>query len=127
MESRKFLYQIVANYKNGIDVDKLDYLARDSKYLNIPFSYEPKRLIEFSRVIDGEICFHAKEAYNIYKLYQTRYDLHKQVYQHRATKEIEYMITDALLAADDELKISDCIQDKETFVFADVLNLIYYW
>ena len=107
------MFQIVANAKNGVDVDKMDYLARDCKYLNMPFSYDARRLIEFSRVIDGEICFHVKESYNIYKLYQTRYDLHKQVYQHRATKAIEYMITDALLAADEKLDISGSIENKE--------------
>lgn len=69
LEHRKFLFQIVANQKNGIDVDKLDYLARDAQLVGLPFSYNPRRLIEFSRVFDGEICFHAKEAFNLYKVY----------------------------------------------------------
>ena len=53
-----------------------------------------------SRVIDNEICFHAKEALNTYNLFNTRYTLFKQVYTHRAGKSIEYMVTDALVEAD---------------------------
>lgn len=30
-----------------------------------------------------EICFHIKEAWNLYELFHTRYTLHKRAYQHR--------------------------------------------
>ena len=33
------------------------------------------------------------------QMFHTRYSLHKQIYSHRATKSIEYMITDALVEA----------------------------
>ena len=56
-------------------------------------------LVKFSRVIDDEICFPAKEAFNLYELFHTRYMLFKTIYVHRASKAIELMITDILVAA----------------------------
>ena len=43
---RRFLYQIVANEENGVDVDKWDYFARDSHYLGIGPSFDHTRIIE---------------------------------------------------------------------------------
>lgn len=80
---RTFLYQIVANYQNSIDVDKFDYIQRDSHNLGLRFSFDHERLMKFSKVIDGQISFHAKEAYNLYEIFHTRYSLHKQIYSHR--------------------------------------------
>ena len=34
--------QIVANESNKIDVDKWDYFARDSYYMNIPSNFDMK-------------------------------------------------------------------------------------
>ncbi|XP_064614097.1 solute carrier family 23 member 1-like [Liolophura sinensis] len=45
-------HAIVANKRNGIDVDKWDYVARDCHGLGIRNSFEHERLIKFARVID---------------------------------------------------------------------------
>ncbi|KAL0481269.1 deoxynucleoside triphosphate triphosphohydrolase SAMHD1 [Acrasis kona] len=113
---RKFLYQIVANKTNSIDVDKFDYLQRDSMNLGYKSSYDATRLLKFSKVINDEICFSSKEVYNLYEMFHTRYSLHKQVYSHRVGKAVEYMITDALLKADPVLKLSEAIYDKHKYV-----------
>ena len=34
-EEKAFLYEVVANKRNGIDVDKWDYFQRDNYLLNI--------------------------------------------------------------------------------------------
>jgi len=95
-----YLYEIVANGRNSIDVDKFDYIARDSQNCSVKSSFDHVRMMINSRVIDDEICYHSKEAMNIYGLFSTRYGLFKQVYTHRAAKSIEYMLTDALVEAD---------------------------
>ena len=66
-------YEIVANGTNSIDVDKFDYLARDSRACGVACSFDHKRLMTFSRVLDNHICYHAKEAMNVYSLFNTRY------------------------------------------------------
>eukprot|EP01135_Chromosphaera_perkinsii_P002769 Nk52_evm137s226 gene=Nk52_evmTU137s226 len=113
---KRFLYDIVANYRNGIDVDKFDYLKRDCYNVGYPSSYDSSRLFDFSRVIGDEICFQDKEVLNIYKLFNTRYDLHKIVYSHKTSCAIENMVVDAMIEAEPYLKISDAIFAPEKFL-----------
>jgi HD superfamily phosphohydrolase len=49
-ENRKWLYQIVANYQNSVDVDKFDYISRDANALGLRFSFDPSRLMRFSKI-----------------------------------------------------------------------------
>ena len=50
-EDKSFLYEIVANKRNGIDVDKWDYFARDCYCLGMPNNFDMKRYMKFARVI----------------------------------------------------------------------------
>lgn len=58
------LKKIVANERNGIDVDKWDYFARDCHMLGIKNTFDHTRCMKFARVVevDGEkqICFRDK-------------------------------------------------------------------
>jgi HD superfamily phosphohydrolase len=67
-------------------------------------------------VIDGQICFHRKEVFNVYEMFHTRYSLFKQVYSHRASKAVEFMVTDILLLADPVMKISSAVDDPASYV-----------
>ncbi|XP_051994015.1 deoxynucleoside triphosphate triphosphohydrolase SAMHD1-like [Xyrauchen texanus] len=50
-EHKSFLYEIVANKRNGIDVDKWDYFARDCHHLGIGNSFDHQRLLKFARSV----------------------------------------------------------------------------
>lgn len=71
-EEKSFLYEIVANKRNGIDVDKWDYFARDCHCLGIPNSFDLKRYMKFARVIDvksrRQICTRDKVHNNLHDL-----------------------------------------------------------
>lgn len=58
------LKQIVANKRNGIDVDKWDYFARDCYMLGIKNSFDHTRCMKFARVVnvygEKQICFRDK-------------------------------------------------------------------
>lgn len=57
----EWMFDIVANKTNSLDVDKFDYLMRDSKHLGIKtMGYDFNRLIKNSRVINGEVCYNQK-------------------------------------------------------------------
>lgn len=68
---RNYLYEIVANHRNSVDVDKFDYIPRDCYYTGVKQSYDTNRLINFARVVDNQICFNQKEVYNIYEVCYT--------------------------------------------------------
>jgi HD superfamily phosphohydrolase len=126
---RGFLYDIVANKRNGIDVDKFDYFARDCHMLGLTKSFDSTRLMKFARVFsvsrsgssELEVCFHVKEAWNIFELFHTRYALHKRAYQHRVCNAVELMIVEALFLAEPFVvvagkeniprRLSECIHD----------------
>ncbi|XP_054483087.1 deoxynucleoside triphosphate triphosphohydrolase SAMHD1-like, partial [Anoplopoma fimbria] len=106
---KPFLYEIVANKRNGIDVDKFDYLARDAYHLGIKSSFDHLRFIKFARVceVDGQmqICMRDKEVNNMYDLFHLRYSLHSRACQHKVSNIIEIMITEAFLKADKHIQI----------------------
>ncbi|XP_052817340.1 deoxynucleoside triphosphate triphosphohydrolase SAMHD1-like isoform X2 [Mya arenaria] len=135
-KEKSFLYEVVANKRNGIDVDKWDYFARDCHMLGIRNNFDHNRCIEFSRVLDSQICYRDKEVGNLYDMFHTRRTLHSRAYQHKTTKIIEKMVTEALVKANDfikfngkdgkKLKMSESIHDMKAFsqMTDHVFNLI---
>ncbi|XP_038142251.1 deoxynucleoside triphosphate triphosphohydrolase SAMHD1-like [Cyprinodon tularosa] len=109
-KDKSFLYEIVANKRNGIDVDKWDYFARDCYHLGIQNNFDYQRFLKFARVIevDGQkhICTRDKEVGNLYDMFHTRNCLHRRAYQHKVGNVIETMITEAFLKADPHIKIA---------------------
>ncbi|XP_057485103.1 uncharacterized protein LOC130771502 [Actinidia eriantha] len=112
---KRFLYDIVANGRNGIDVDKFDYICRDSRACGLGCNFQFERLLENMRVIDDEICYHDKERLTIQKLFTSRAELRRTVYVHTKVKAIDLMIVDALTKANDTLKIASKIQDPDAY------------
>ena len=117
-----FIFQIISNSLNGLDVDKLDYLYRDSFYLGSGTPYDLSRVISHVQVINSNICFPEKISYEIYKIFRSRYDLHKQFYTHKTTICIEYMIRDILENLDPILKISENIKNENILKFIDLID-----
>ncbi|KAI3696512.1 hypothetical protein L1987_79530 [Smallanthus sonchifolius] len=110
-----FLYDIVANGRNGIDVDKFDYIVRDSRACGLGCNFQFERLLDTMQVIDNEICYRAKEYLTVHKLFYTRADLHRTVYTHAKVKAIELMFVDALVKADNHLQVSSFIHDPSQY------------
>lgn len=141
-QDKSFLYEIVANKRNGIDVDKWDYFARDCYHLGIQNNFDYRRFLQFARVceVNGQknICTRDKEVGNLYDMFHTRNCLHRRAYQHKVGNIIETMITEAFLKADKHIKIegsggrmftlSTAIDDMEAYtkltdhVFEQILN-----
>ncbi|NWU99325.1 SAMH1 triphosphohydrolase, partial [Upupa epops] len=142
-KDKSFLYEIVANKTNGIDVDKWDYFARDCHHLGIQNNFDYRRLLKFVRVCEAEnqkhICPRDKEAGNLYDMFHTRNWLHRRAYQHKTGNIIEIMqITEAFQKADKFLEIegsggklyqiSTAMEDMEAYtkltdnIFLEILH-----
>lgn len=98
----RWYYQIIANKQCQLDVDKIDYIQRDSFYIGeIGQNSNFKRLITDVRVVETkentfELAWCHKLNYEIFSLFTTRYRLHKSIYTHHAVKSHEYIIIDIL-------------------------------
>lgn len=95
-----WLYQIIANKFCSIDVDKIDYIQRDSYHLGFGLSEKYQRLITMCDIkeFNGQmvLAWPDKLQDEIISLFETRYRLHKKVYCHHTVKSNEYVITDLL-------------------------------
>ncbi|KAH9490961.1 SAM domain and HD [Bulinus truncatus] len=141
-KEKAYLYEIVSNKRNSIDVDKFDYFARDCHHLGIKTNFDHNRFMKFARVceVNGQmqICIRDKEVAKLYNMFYTRWTLHKYAYQHRVKSIIETMVLDAMLKAEKHLKfrgtngsqckLSECIHDMEAYTALsdDVINMILY-
>ncbi|GAQ87196.1 hypothetical protein KFL_003380010 [Klebsormidium nitens] len=114
-DNKRFLFDVVANVRNSIDVDKFDYIARDCRNSGVESGYSYERLIMGMKVIDNEICFRQKQCDNLYHLFATRARLYRTVYTHDKVKAVEAMITDALSLADPYLKFTETVNDPATY------------
>ncbi|XP_042872916.1 deoxynucleoside triphosphate triphosphohydrolase SAMHD1-like [Penaeus japonicus] len=122
---KAFLYEIVANKRSGIDVDKWDYILRDGHTLGIKVTFDYHRLVNFSRIIDVEgegpqICMRDKECDNLYDMFHARRILHRTAYQHRVTKTIDTMLIDAFRLADEHIEY--CGDDGKKYCLSDVCD-----
>ncbi|XP_075237561.1 SAM and HD domain containing deoxynucleoside triphosphate triphosphohydrolase falten isoform X2 [Lycorma delicatula] len=140
---KRFLYQIVANKDNDIDVDKWDYFLRDGLQLNIKITFDYRRLLEFCCVVNNVsndnqvIGYRDKEETNLFDMFRVRDDLHRRAYQHRVVKNFDLMYIDAFVEAnkvykfsvgDKVFKLSETQEDMSAFstltdhIFFTLLN-----
>nr|XP_039257597.1 deoxynucleoside triphosphate triphosphohydrolase SAMHD1-like [Styela clava] len=125
---KEFLYEIISNERNKVDVDKWDYFARDCYQLGMQNGFDHNRFMQFMRVIkvDGnwQLCVHKKECFNLYQMFHTRYCLHRRAYQHPVVNAVEEMFTEALVHANehagiDGIKLSECAKNSSVFMKLD--------
>ena len=95
-----WIYQIVANKACDIDVDKIDYIRRDSYHVGISSAGELSRLLNFVRVhrtpYGLELTWDKKIEFDIFSLFANRYRMHREVYKHHTVCAFEYIITKIL-------------------------------
>jgi HD superfamily phosphohydrolase len=111
-----FVYGIISNDFNGIDVDKFDYISRDTYMLKLSYGFDHKRIIGNCRVLDNKICFPVQDQNDIYNMFRTRYMLHKQIYTHKVVLSTQYMINDILMLIDEHIEIYKSIEDIDKFI-----------
>ncbi|KAI6219825.1 HD domain-containing protein [Aphelenchoides fujianensis] len=148
---KSFLYDIVSNTHEGLDVDKLDYFLRDAQktncsiafnkardarrhsFLSLRLQFALQRLLANIGVVWSEkagchrIGYAKKVEADIITTMNARTDLHTKVYKHKTVLALEYMLVEALSAADlflhfesslepgKQLKLSECYTDMSAY------------
>ena len=113
-----WVYQIVCNYLNGIDVDKFDYITRDSLGVGNIKNIQNGllRLIHDLRIDSlNNICYPKSDAYFITELFHMRYSLHKQIINNKTVKIVEYYVKKICELMEPILKLKESILDLNKF------------
>jgi uncharacterized protein len=86
---RKFLHQLVSGQ---LDMDRLDYLMRDSFYTGVSEGViSTDRILKMLTVVDDELAVELKGIYSIEKFIVARRLMYWQVYYHKTVLSVEYM------------------------------------
>lgn len=86
---RKFLHQLVSGQ---LDMDRLDYLMRDSFYTGVSEGViSTDRILKMLTVVDDELAVELKGIYSIEKFIVARRLMYWQVYYHKTVLAVEYM------------------------------------
>lgn len=112
----KWIFEIVSNSENGIDVDKFDYTARDNQAVGLTLGFDYKRLLFQGRVINDHICYPKQVIRDIYHMYLVRYELHLRIYNHKTVKAIEILLVKILQQMEKESSISEWITDPDKMI-----------
>ncbi|ATZ80237.1 HD domain-containing protein [Bodo saltans virus] len=115
-ESHKgFIYQIVSNYSNSLDVDKYDYIIRDMFTIGKHASFDYRRLITQAVIINNNIAYPKDCALDIQQLFQMRHYMHRQIYNHEDVVGAQLMMSDMMIKIDQLINISHSITDMNIF------------
>lgn len=87
---KKFLHQLVSSQ---LDVDRLDYLKRDSFFTGVSEGViSTERIIKMMDVVNDELVIEAKGIYSIEKFIIARRLMYWQVYLHKTVLAAEYLL-----------------------------------
>lgn len=120
------MFDIINNKRNSIDVDKFDYIRRDTHMMGLSLGeYDYSILLKDARVCDDQLVYPAKHSFEVMKLFQCRYDLYKQIYNHLTVHSIEIILCDVLKAAHKVLcDFEKIIYEPEQYTYLTD-NIIY--
>jgi len=94
---KKFLHQLVSSQ---LDMDRLDYLARDSFYSGVSEGVVgTDRIIEMLTVYNDELVIEEKAVYSVEKFIVARRLMYWQVYLHKTVVSAEFMLVNILKRA----------------------------
>ncbi|MDZ7848945.1 MAG: HD domain-containing protein [Owenweeksia sp.] len=95
--SKKFLHQLISSQ---LDMDRLDYLRRDSFYTGVSEGQvNTERLIHMLNVADDRIVVDAKGIYSVEKFLVARRLMYWQVYLHKTVLSAEFLLIKILQRA----------------------------
>jgi uncharacterized protein len=100
-----YLDQII---NSGIDVDKMDYIVRDSFHTGAGYgSIDVHRLLYTMDIVENNLSVDGRALATLESFLLARFESFRTIYFHRASRAVQIMIVRALEAAKDELHLLD--------------------
>lgn len=95
----QYMFSIVANKATGIDVDRMDYLKRDSQSIGLSLDFDIQRLFAKTRITNGILTYSGSERGNILEFFRAREYMYKNIYTVAPIQAAELMVVDMFRAA----------------------------
>jgi len=89
---------IVNNSVSGLDMDKMDYVLRDSMNFGMKIHFDPLRIIKNCRVIEQELCFCDRIKDEIITVFLIRNKMNRFIYRHPKVCEYENIVLNFLMS-----------------------------
>ncbi|MBK6263885.1 HD domain-containing protein [Marivirga sp. S37H4] len=112
--SRKFFHQLISSQ---LDVDRLDYLNRDSFYTGVSEgNISVDRIISHLMVVDDQIVVEEKAIYSIENFLNARRLMYWQVYLHKTALSAERMLINLMARAKEVHSLNDVSKALKYFL-----------
>lgn len=112
---RKFLCQLISSQ---LDMDRLDYLKRDSFYAGTPEgNINSERLIAMLNVVDDELVVEEKGVYSVEKFIVARRFMYWQVYLHKTGLAAEQILVKIMQRAKELIAGGIHLTASEAFMY----------
>ena len=125
----KFIFEIISNPINSIDVDKFDYLSRDNYATGYKLNFNYDRIISQAKIINDHIYYPEQVKEDIVNMFYIRNKLHTVVYNHKTVKAIEILIIKVLKKLKINIKnINDIINLTDDIIYQldkELIDKIY--
>ena len=112
---RKFMNQLVSSQ---LDMDRLDYLKRDSFYTGVPEgNINSERIITMLNVVDGQLVVEEKGIYSVEKFLVARRLMYWQVYLHKTGVAAEQLLIRVLKRAKELIENGQKLECSPAFSY----------
>jgi HD superfamily phosphohydrolase len=116
-KSRLYLNQVI---RSSVDVDKLDYIVRDSFHTGAEYgSVDVFRLIYTTEPFQGDLAVNTTALTTLEAFLIARVLSFRSIYYHRVCRGVQLMLTNALKFADEELGFSSFSTPEEYLAMDD--------
>ena len=110
-KQRPYLDQVISS---GIDVDKMDYVVRDSFHTGAGYgSIDIHRLLSAMDIIDNNLAINGKSVATLESFLLARFESFRTIYFHKASRAVQIMMVKALENAKDDLHLLDFDQSDD--------------
>ncbi|GGD94320.1 HD domain-containing protein [Planktosalinus lacus] len=115
LHDKQFLCQLISGQ---LDMDRLDYLKRDSFYAGTPEgNINSERLITMLNVVNNELVVEEKGVYSIEKFIIARRFMYWQVYLHKTSIVGEQILINILIRAKELIKLGKSLNASKSLIF----------